>query len=66
MLQVFIAVDNQLAGLVTLSDMVRPDALATVSQLQQQGYHTVMLTGTACTGSAQDLHKRACISATIF
>ena len=42
--------DGQFVGSLTLSDRVREDAAHTVQQLQDRGYHTIMLTGVpACT-----------------
>ena len=40
-----LAVDNQLAGLVTVSDPVKPDASQAIKRLHAMGLTTVMLTG---------------------
>ncbi|BDA42504.1 probable copper-transporting ATPase SynA [Coccomyxa sp. Obi] len=44
-LQVFVAVDGEAAGVVSLADTVRADAAATIAQLQRQGLQTILLTG---------------------
>ncbi|EIE20946.1 heavy metal translocatin [Coccomyxa subellipsoidea C-169] len=44
-LQVFVAVDKELAGMLSLSDTVRPEAAATVAALQREGFKTFLLTG---------------------
>lgn len=51
-LQVFVAVNGEFAGVLTLSDTVRPEAAATVAQLQREGFQTILLTG----GLTLDLH----------
>ena len=43
--QVFVAVDREVAGVLSLSDTVRPEAAATIAALQQQGFQTYLLTG---------------------
>jgi Cu2+-exporting ATPase len=45
--QVYVAVDKAMAGVLLLEDSVRPDAHTTVAQLQAQGFRTVLLTGDA-------------------
>jgi heavy metal translocating P-type ATPase len=43
---VFVAVDGQLAGVITLSDDIRPEAAATLDQLRAFGMHEIiMVTG---------------------
>lgn len=42
---VAIAVDHRLIGMIAIADTLKNDAYATVQALQQQGIHTVMLTG---------------------
>ncbi|MEZ6015999.1 MAG: heavy metal translocating P-type ATPase [Planctomycetota bacterium] len=42
---VFIALESQVAGFVTVADQVRPDARALVKQLEAEGLRVVMLTG---------------------
>ncbi len=37
--------DNQLAGVLSVSDQLRPEAKATIHQFQAEGYQCVMLTG---------------------
>lgn len=44
-MQVFVAVDGEAAGVVSLADSVRTDAAATIAQLQRQGLQTILLTG---------------------
>lgn len=39
------AVDKELAGMLSLSDTVRPEAAATVAALQREGFKTFLLTG---------------------
>ncbi len=41
----FVAVDGALAGFVTLSDTIRPDAARTVRELSALGIRSIMLTG---------------------
>lgn len=42
---VYLAIDRQLAGVITVQDTLRPDAQATVQQLQQLGLTVLLLTG---------------------
>lgn len=42
---VYIALNNQLIGILALQDQLRPDAQTTVKQLQNLGLETVLLTG---------------------
>lgn len=42
---VFVAIENQLVGFITLSDKLKPNAKQAVSELKQMGYTTVILTG---------------------
>lgn len=42
---VFLAVDGVLTGLIGLSDQVKPEAAAVLSQLDAEGYDLVLLTG---------------------
>ncbi|WP_447554192.1 heavy metal translocating P-type ATPase [Vreelandella sp. EE22] len=42
---VFIAINQELAGVIGISDPVRPDAGASVARLKQSGLRVVMLTG---------------------
>jgi Cu2+-exporting ATPase len=42
---VYIAVDGVLAGLIAVSDPLRPDAIATVAQLRRMGLRVMVLTG---------------------
>jgi len=41
----FIAIDNQLAGIIAVSDPIKDDSAAAISALQQSGIKVVMLTG---------------------
>ena len=43
--EVWVAVDGKLAGILIISDTIKPDAKAAVSRLKAMGLHTVMLTG---------------------
>ncbi|HGO5853772.1 TPA: heavy metal translocating P-type ATPase [Mannheimia haemolytica] len=43
--KIFVSVDNQLAGILSVSDQLRPEAKATIQQFQAEGYQCVMLTG---------------------
>ncbi|HGO5815582.1 TPA: heavy metal translocating P-type ATPase [Mannheimia haemolytica] len=43
--KIFVSVDNQLAGVLSVSDQLRPEAKATIQQFQAEGYQCVMLTG---------------------
>jgi Cu2+-exporting ATPase len=40
-----VAVDNMLAGLIAVSDTIRPDAKLTVNHLQRMGLHVILLSG---------------------
>ncbi|MCC8180439.1 MAG: cation-translocating P-type ATPase, partial [Planctomycetes bacterium] len=42
---IFVAIDNQPAGIVTLSDTIRPDAAQTVKAIHDTGIQTILLTG---------------------
>lgn len=42
---VYVAKNKALIGLIVLEDTLRPDAAATITQLQQMGLNTVLLTG---------------------
>jgi len=42
---VYLAVDGQLAGLIALTDLPKPDAKTTVEQLQVMGLRVMLLTG---------------------
>lgn len=41
----FVAVDGQVAGLITVADVIRPESAAAVRALQQRAIRVVMLTG---------------------
>lgn len=43
--QVFVSIDKQTVGVITLEDQLRPESAGLIQQFQQQGYHCVMLTG---------------------
>ncbi|STY63391.1 copper-translocating P-type ATPase [Mannheimia haemolytica] len=43
--KIFVSVDNQLAGVLSVSDQLRPEAKVTIQQFQAEGYQCVMLTG---------------------
>ncbi|GHS94195.1 cadmium-translocating P-type ATPase [Planctomycetales bacterium] len=43
--KIYLAIDGFYAGCLTFADEVKPDAAATVAQLQARGIKTVMLTG---------------------
>lgn len=43
--QVFISVDSQLIGVITLQDQLRPESAELINQFQRQGYRCLMLTG---------------------
>ncbi|ANU11031.1 hypothetical protein BBH88_12320 [Planococcus antarcticus DSM 14505] len=42
---VFVLVEEELAGMFALADMVRETAKGAVAKLKAQGIHTIMLTG---------------------
>ncbi len=42
---VYIAIDQQLTGLIAISDPVRNDSVSAIQRLQQEGIRVVMLTG---------------------
>ncbi|MEM9581975.1 MAG: heavy metal translocating P-type ATPase [Pseudomonadota bacterium] len=42
---IYVAIDGQLAGLIGVSDPIKPDAQALITTLTRQGLHTAMLTG---------------------
>ncbi|MCS6777206.1 MAG: heavy metal translocating P-type ATPase [Chloroherpetonaceae bacterium] len=42
---VYVAVDGQLAGILTVADPVRPEAPAAIRALQRQGIEVIMITG---------------------
>lgn len=42
---IFLACDGVLSGLLTVADLIRPEALATIRELQLAGLSVVMLTG---------------------
>lgn len=42
---VYVALEGQLVGLIALTDILRPDAQATVSRLENRGLATILLTG---------------------
>ena len=42
---VYIAIEEELVGLIALQDVLRPDAQETVSQLQKMGLEVVIITG---------------------
>jgi P-type Cu2+ transporter len=42
---IYLAINNQLAGLITLQDTLRPDAKETVLKLKKMGLEIVLLTG---------------------
>jgi Cu2+-exporting ATPase len=55
---VYLAVDGELAGLIALTDLPKPDAKTTVEQLQAMGLRVMLLTGDqpdAATSVAQQL-----------
>jgi Cu+-exporting ATPase len=41
----FIAIDNELAGIIAVSDPVKSDSVEAINRLQRQGLRVVMLTG---------------------
>lgn len=43
--EIFISLDNQFIGKITLQDSLRAESKDTILQFQQQGYHCMMLTG---------------------
>ncbi|QLB21140.1 hypothetical protein A6B43_06200 [Vespertiliibacter pulmonis] len=43
--RVFVSVDDQTVGMITLQDQLREETLPLIKQFQQQGYKCVMLTG---------------------
>jgi hypothetical protein len=43
--RVLVALDGRLVGAIHIEDQLRPDALATIQDLQQQGMRTVLLSG---------------------
>lgn len=43
--RVFISVNGQWVGTIDLQDQLRPESPTLIRQLQQQGYHCIMLTG---------------------
>jgi Cu+-exporting ATPase len=44
---VFLAVDGELAGMITVADPVKPDAAAAIARLKARGLRLVLLTGDA-------------------
>lgn len=42
---IYFSVNGEYAGLITVSDKIRPDAQAAISQLEKMGIQTVMITG---------------------
>ncbi|MGX2970402.1 heavy metal translocating P-type ATPase [Ursidibacter sp. B-7004-1] len=42
---VFVAIDEQVVGIMQLQDCLRPESKQLIQQFQQQGYYCVMLTG---------------------
>jgi P-type Cu2+ transporter len=42
---VYVAVDNELAGIIALQDSIRPDAKETVTNLKQRGLEIILLSG---------------------
>ncbi len=42
---IYLATDNELLGIIGISDAIKPDSLAAIQALQQQGIKVVMLTG---------------------
>jgi Cu+-exporting ATPase len=42
---VFVAVENSLAGIVMLSDVLKPDSYKAINELKRLGFKTIMLTG---------------------
>ncbi|MDH2998851.1 hypothetical protein A1D22_03140 [Pasteurellaceae bacterium LFhippo2] len=43
--QVFISINNQMAGIIYLQDQLRPESQAMIKNFQAQGYQCLMLTG---------------------
>ncbi len=55
---VFVAIDGEYAGFITVSDAVKKDTAAALTELKQNNIHTVMLTGdndTAAQSIAEEL-----------
>lgn len=44
-ISVFVAIDGNFTGIITISDILKPDSKIGVSKLQQLGLKTIMLTG---------------------
>ena len=42
---IWIAIDSEIAGIIGISDEIKPTALATISRLKEQGLEVVLLTG---------------------
>jgi len=42
---VYVAIDGQLAGLLAISDAIKPDAAEAVADFKDRGLHVIMLTG---------------------
>lgn len=49
--EIFIAVEDRLAGILIISDTIKPDAKSAVLQLKKMGLHTAMLTGDSEAGA---------------
>lgn len=49
--EVFVAVNGKLAGMLMISDTIKPDAGSAVARLKTMGLHTAMLTGDSEAGS---------------
>ncbi|TCP93514.1 Cu+-exporting ATPase [Cricetibacter osteomyelitidis] len=61
---VFLAVDNQLVGILAIRDPLRDDSMEALQRLYKQGYHLVMLTGDQ-EKTAQAIAKEAGIECVI-
>ena len=49
--EIFVAIEGSLAGMLVISDAIKPDAKAAIRRLKAMGLHTAMLTGDSEAGA---------------